>query len=267
MPVGLMKDELDFPSRDEKASVSMTDPSQKTEPGALNNRSFHYLVLRLVDRLPLLRRMTAAMYGHAPGRKISPITRIFPFRWKHPHGPLTSNEEKQVIWREDMPEFVLRQMRRSVVKQLKRASDMYKRKDDPGGVWRAIEMDGCSEPSVIEGVKRLEPIERMGSGAVLFLGSPQEDVDMAGAAGSEPSESVGRTLASTALPEYLTVPHTGSKVPVFDLARLLSPADLEELRAIHPRFQSSALFFRPDDSATVETMLILWKLHGFVKGD
>lgn len=153
-----------------------------------------------------------------------------------------------------MPDFVLAQMRRTVVKGLRKASERYTKVDDLKGVWRAFEMGESSETALVEGVQTLQRLERMGNGAVLYLGHG-------------PSQNEGGHPASSTLPEFVTLPQTDSKVPVFDLTRLLSPVDLEEIRAVHPRFQNSALFYRPADPETVEAMLTLWKLNGFVKGD
>ncbi|KAL5360015.1 hypothetical protein BJX96DRAFT_174897 [Aspergillus floccosus] len=259
MPVGAMKDELELPSPHKPRSEKDTP---RSEHGMFRNRSFHYLVLRIVDRLPLLRSLTAALTGHAPGRKVSPIVRVLPFRWKHPHGPITAHEEKQMIWREDMPDFVLARMRASVVKQIKRVSDRYKRTNVANGVWTTMNMDRVSETPLLEGLKSLEPFARMETGAVIVLGSSQVREDAGAGAELETSSSSEDTL-----PEFIELPQTKSKVPVFDLRRLLSRGDLDEVRNYHPRFRSPALYFRPDESRTIEAMLALWKLQGLVRGD
>ncbi|GES57564.1 hypothetical protein ATEIFO6365_0001085200 [Aspergillus terreus] len=259
MPVGAMKDELELPSPHKPRAEKDTP---RSESGMFRNRSFHYLVLRIVDRLPLLRSLTAALTGHAPGRKVSPIVRVLPFRWKHPHGPITAHEEKQMIWREDMPDFVLAQMRTSVVKQIKRVSDRYKRTNVANGVWTTMDMDGVSEARLLEGLKSLEPFARMETGAVIVLGSSQVREDAVAGAELETSSTAEDTL-----PEFIELPQTKSKVPLFDLRRLLSRGDLDEIRIYHPRFRSPAVFFRPDESMTIDAMLGLWKLQGLIRGD
>ncbi|KAL4897687.1 hypothetical protein BDV59DRAFT_168290 [Aspergillus ambiguus] len=250
MPVGVMRDELELPS---PHKPRWEKDVARSERGMYKNKSFHYLVLRIVDRLPLLRVLTAALTGHAPGRKVSPIVRVLPFRWKHPHGPITAHEERQIIWREDMPDFVLAQTRASIVKQIKRASDRYKRTNVANGVWKTVEMDAVSEHHLHEALTRLEAFARMETGGVLVLGSSQ-------------TTSAVEPNAGNDLPEFIELAQTKSKVPVFDLRRLLSAADVDEIRNYHPRFQSPALFFRPDESMTIGAMLALWKLKGLLRG-
>ncbi|KAF9892892.1 hypothetical protein FE257_000484 [Aspergillus nanangensis] len=260
MPVGLMKDELDLPTPHNKLATE-TEPPREQFP----RRSFHYLILRMVDRLPLIRRLTKALTGHAPGRKVSPIVRVLPFRWKHPHGPITSIEEKQVIWREDMPELVLRQMRSVVLRQLQRVSDKYKRTNAPNGVWRTLELGAYSDSALQEGLMTLDSFARMECGGVLVMGPPSNGDGVA--SGDDLGPSGDYSGDEDSISDFAFLPQTGSKVPVFDLRQLFSETDMEELRNHHPRFQSSALFFRPDDSATVEVMLALWKLKGLLKDD
>ncbi|KAE8148664.1 hypothetical protein BDV25DRAFT_157885 [Aspergillus avenaceus] len=285
----------------------------------------------MVDRLPLVRQLTKRAAPAGVGRK-SPVVRLFPQRWKYPNGPYTGREEKMIVWRNDMPEFMLARLRSEAIKLIKSASDAFKRSDVPNGVWTSVDMEEYSEAALDEGLDYLEPIAHMGRGAVLVLGERQPDHDVkAESQGSstdialqesdveevesgsqdsstdkplqeggsveavpesqDPStdtelqegspeearselqdtevnlDSTDAVCVSDALPEYVTLPQTQSKVPVFELLELFSDEEMDELRSYHPRFNSPALFFRPTDKLTVNTMLALWKLKGYIRQD
>lgn len=141
-----------------------------------------------------------------------------------------------------MPDFVLAHTRKEAVKRLKVASSEYRAEwDTARRVWSTVQL-GLDE-ELGEALGRIEGVEHMGCGAVLV------------------------TASLSSLPEYVTLPQTQTKVPVLDLSVLLSESDLEGLKAHDARFQSSALFFRPDDSLTADALLALWKLQGLLRHD
>lgn len=147
-----------------------------------------------------------------------------------------------MVWRHDMPDFVLGHTRKEVMKRLKVASSEYQAEwDTASRVWSVIELGSGEELS--ETLGRIEGVEHMGRGAVLVTGS------------------------ISSLPEYVTLPQTQTRVPVLDLSVLLSESDLESLKAHDSRFQSSALFLRPNDSLTADALLALWKLQGLLRHD
>jgi hypothetical protein len=108
------------------------------------------------------------------------------------------------------------------------------------------------EEALLEGLGKMEAVEGMEQGVVLFLGDgPASD----SSAGGE----------ETTLPDLVTLPRSGSKVPLFDLTRLLSQDQLEELRAYHEKFRLPALFLTPPNELVARTILALWRLQGYVK--
>ncbi|KAE8386545.1 hypothetical protein ETB97_006566 [Aspergillus alliaceus] len=256
LPVGLLKDELSSAARNEPQTGS--DSASKPTPEGQNIR---HLRLRIVDRLPVLRKMTRALRS---SRSKSAVPRLIPFRWKHPHGPLTSREEKQIVWREDMPGFVLSKMRADALKQLKHACRRYKHPDAADGVWTTFSLEEYTEAAVVEGLRGLGLIERMECGAVLVMGI-LDDNSTATTERESDDETMPHVLGT--LPEFVTLPQVQSKVPVFELAQLFSEDELEEIWGFDSRFQSPALVFRPNDKITVNAMLALWKLKGFVRHD
>ncbi|KAL4870822.1 hypothetical protein BDV12DRAFT_165299 [Aspergillus spectabilis] len=227
------------------------EPSQKQTSGRVPPQ----LKLRMVNRMPLLEALNMGV-GLSRKQKHTPLWPLLPMRWKHPLGPLVSSDELRIIWRGDMPNFALRMIRRETLMRLKRASDKFKRHDRPIGkpnrVWRSIDVQSpYTEKALLEGLGKMEAIEGMERGAVLILGD-----------GSASDAGAGE---ETALPDLVTLPGSGSKVPVFDLTRLLSQAELEELRAYHGKFQLPALFLMPPNELVARTILALWRLQGYVK--
>lgn len=237
MPVGLLKDEL-----------------SRTLKGPLN-----FLKLRIVDRLPLLKQLTKPLSRSTGGKK-SPLVKLIPQRWKHPFGPMTSREDRLLVWRGDMPDFVFGRLRKDALKKLKRACGEHGQEmNDSSRAWSVVELDGDSE-ALVEALKGVEPVERMGSGAVLVMGQKPQTQNQ-----SEGLEESQKRVSN--FPDYVTLPQVQSKVPVFDLSILLSECDMEALRAYDQRFQSTALFLRPHDTTSVDAVLALWKLKGFIRHD
>lgn len=149
-----------------------------------------------------------------------------------------------MIWRHDMPDFVLGHMRKEAMKRLKAACSKHDAETDAlaSRIWSVVELGSGEELG--EALGRIVGVRDMGHGALLTIG-----------------------LQSTTLPEYVTLPQAQSRVPVLDLNVLLSEKDLEDLKAQDDRFQSAALFFRPDDPLTADALLHLWKLQGLLRHD
>ncbi|OJJ99393.1 hypothetical protein ASPACDRAFT_79288 [Aspergillus aculeatus ATCC 16872] len=154
------------------------------------------------------------------------------------------------VWRQDMPQFVTRMMRREVGQRLRKAATQSN--DSPKRqVWTSVlpleEGEGAelvAEEALVDALAKMEPIARMETGAVLVL----------------------RRTDSPQLPlsSFFHLPQTSSKVPVFDMTRLLAEEDLLACG----KFQGqAAVFFRPDDKPTVNAMLGLWKLAGLLRDD
>ncbi|KAI9376322.1 hypothetical protein BJX61DRAFT_539019 [Aspergillus egyptiacus] len=231
LPVSLLKDRLDPKS-------SAQGQSKAVRP---------HLKMRMVDRWPLLEKLTR-LTQDSRATKWRPVLDIIPFRWQPPFGPCNMREQSRIVWRHDMHEYLRKLMRMQVVKDLKAVSDTFKRQDVPNGVWRSIDVQGPPflEEALLDGISKMETFDRMGSGVVLVLGE--------GVAGAGP-----------ALPELVTIPALGRRVPVFDLTRLFSQAELDDIRTHHERFQKFAIFLRPCSELGVNAVLSLWKLQGYVR--
>ncbi|KAL2865794.1 uncharacterized protein BJX67DRAFT_382481 [Aspergillus lucknowensis] len=233
LPVSLLKDDLE------------------TQSGSVRPN----LQLRTVDRMPLLESITlAASRPRKRGQKISHLARVVPQRWKTAAGgPMAPADERRLVWRNDMPEFVLSAIRAEALKLLKRVLDRFKPLDRADGVWTPIEVRGpCSEESLTEALRVLETSERMRNGSVLVLGDRTE--------GNESD-----TGSETRLPEFITLPPLGTKVPVFDFTRLFSKAELEEIRAYAHQLRRPVMFLTPSNKLIVDAILGLWKLQGYLR--
>ncbi|KNG89997.1 hypothetical protein ANOM_001149 [Aspergillus nomiae NRRL 13137] len=215
MPLGLLKDEVAGAAADHRARRAAGGTSL---PIPYMDKSIRHLTLRLVDRLPLLKKLNSVLASHV--------------------------------------------MRMDVVKQLKHACIKYKRLDATNRVWTAIDLNEYSEAAILKELKGVKPFPRMECGAVLVMGTLINN--QTGVIESVSQDEAISNAVGT-LPEYLMLPHLPSKVPVFELAQLFSEKELEEIWGYDPRFQSPALYFRPNDPITVNAMLALWKLKGFLR--
>ncbi|RAL12289.1 uncharacterized protein BO97DRAFT_424811 [Aspergillus homomorphus CBS 101889] len=227
------------PSSPSSPSPPQLPPTPRTAPAIKNLRAW------IVNRLPLLTHITETL--SAKTARIPAITHAFPLRWKPPLGPLTEPLLARCVWRQDMPQFLTRMMRRQVGGRLRKAASQT---NDSAArqVWTPLLREGCdlTEKALVDALNKMEPIVRMRVGAVLVL-RPMT---------SEPEPGLPLT-------SFFHLPQTGSKVPVFDVTRLLDGEDL----ACAKLEGQAAVFFRPDDRPTVDAMLGLWKLAGLLRED
>ena len=253
LPIGVLEEEL-------KAGYA--------EGRVKETKATRAVKMRMVERLPLLERLNPVMAKGGDGHGRSPVLRILPPVWRFPVGPFMGPDEKNVAWRDDTPAFWLRKIRKVTLGKLKVAMDKYIGLEQRNAVWHAVEMNrGAHGEGLIEGLGKLEAFDRMECGGVLVI-PPRSNNESASDAQSEPAqEEVGThtQLPKSAYPDMATLPQTQSKVPVFDLAVLLSQKNCDELKEMHPAFSTGVTFFRPYDRPTVEAMLALWKLKNALR--
>lgn len=246
LPVGLLQDSL------ARKSTPVETPDPNTQTGenessitpVRNEKLGRTLFLRMVDSLSFL-RIVAPFFAKSAGKKPA-ITKMVPYRWKHPHGPITAREEKNMVWMKDMPEYVLMHMRRDVARKL----DVARKKWGLGGedgVWNALDVQEVSNAGIVDALAQLRSIKRAECGAVILLRP-----------GEVESENLNKVMH----------PQTQKKIPVFDLSKLLAESDLETLRQTEAaHYRQVALFFRPEDPSSMKAMLSLWKLKQFLEED
>ncbi|KAJ6114573.1 hypothetical protein N7486_000351 [Penicillium sp. IBT 16267x] len=256
LPVDLLKESLEGQKAKPKGqnqnqsedAAAATDNS----PMKVRNEKFgRQLVFLMTNFMSSLRAISKPL-GKNGGKKPA-VSRLIPFRWKHPQGPITAREERQLVWMDNMPDYMLRHMRSKVVKQLVAACQKSNHLGAANRVWSAIEMQGYSDSALLEALNRLEPMEHMECGAVILPGGQ--------------TEADGNENNSGSFTESVILPQNQRGVPVFDLSILLSNSDLGKLKEAVPHFHQSALFFRPNNKAVNDLMLSLWKLKQFLAND
>ncbi|EEA19133.1 conserved hypothetical protein [Talaromyces marneffei ATCC 18224] len=175
-----------------------------------------------------------------------------PSEWRTRFNKSEYAEINNVEWPEGLPDLVLKYLGEKVVRDLKEAYRYERIKGEKADQWRVLQVPHLSVPSLIEGLRHIE-IKDIRAGAVVIMGDPEP-------------ESTRDAFASR-FPDYLTLPQTQSTVPVIDLSTLLSASDRQALRESIPRFAEKALFFRADGPKSVDAMLAMWELKGYVMHD
>lgn len=253
LPVGLLREDLkaeDSPIQpDQTLETNESTPNAvDTLPKSGKNRSRDQQqkrqpVLRMIDRLPLWQKASPLICSTTLKRPA--VAKLLPFRWKHPQGPITLREEKLLVWREDMPEYVHRLIQADVAKRLERTCLKFPRVEPPNKVWNALEMQEYSDAGLEDALRRLPPVDRPECGAVVLFGS---------------------FPGGTILSNTVTLPRSQSTIPIFDMSALLSESDLHKLfEAVPSQFHNAVLLFRPDTPMGVDTMLALWRLKRFLE--
>ncbi|KAL4901333.1 hypothetical protein BDW74DRAFT_160262 [Aspergillus multicolor] len=220
------------------------------------NKNRPALQFRMIERKHHLETVTRAI-ERSRASKDHALPKLAPARWKSPLGPLTRELQKRLVWRLDMPDFVLTAKRREALKYLKCVSDGLRLKNTPGTVWASFNVQKpYSKETLVEGFMADDLVgqmthDQLKRGVLLFLGEGS-GAD-AGAADEVPT-----------FPELVALPGGNEKVPVFDLTRLLSQAELEELRAYHEHFKKSGAFLKPSTKPSVDAILALWNIHGYL---
>lgn len=244
MPVSMLGGELE--GKGEKLAEETSQASTRKRVDK------HPKMLRMLNSVPLLRELNSPFSRNSRPSSRSPVVRLLPSTWKYPLGPITAKEEKRIAWMDDMPDFVMEKLRKMAVEKVVISAARWKRDGrEVKGVWRVVEMgEGYSHEGLEEGLKGLEKIGRMQNGGVVLMGSS------GGGSGT-----TGEAEQATSLfPDFVKLPQTQSKVPVFDLGVLLSEREREELRSFYEGFQNKALYLTPDDRVGVEALTALWNL-------
>ncbi|OJJ48574.1 hypothetical protein ASPZODRAFT_130645 [Penicilliopsis zonata CBS 506.65] len=238
LPSIAFKDELRRARKQSNSGVK--EGKQGESQGSLGTLD---LSIRISQRLSVLKVTTEQLCEAAAGRRAK-VTRIIPSRWKRwIFGP--GRKPDSIVWREDMPDFVLQQKRKEVVKKMKRVCASHKPLDPQDGAWRVIATHTLSEAVLVDGLAKIEGLERMEDGAVLVMGSCYN-------------------TGQSEYPDLVPLPQRQSKVPLFDLRTLLSKAELDDLKGFRPLFENDVFFFKPGDRAGVELLLALWSLKTYV---
>lgn len=257
LPIDLMKDAIGWrpPSTpvkvqkdgimDEAATSEKDFPELRPVPEVGQKGYASQPMLITMAHLSNPIRRLSLTFERSMNAKKPAVTKLLPFRWRHPQGPFTSREEKNCVWIKDMPSYLLRHMRRDILKKLERSIARIETTKPDGDIWQTFDMQEYSDAALLDGLANLEPFEHMEYGVVLVLSRE-----------NSPNKNLSSSLA--------ILPQVQKRVPVFDFTKLLSEDDLVRLRTLDPKFQGSALFFKPNTPAGVELVISLWKLQRYM---
>ncbi|EEP82804.1 predicted protein [Uncinocarpus reesii 1704] len=251
MPVDLLKDEIwqmrmqaeenndaDGGCKEGKTQNGQSDGVQTAATPVRRRRLPPLPKIRLVNNSAVLSRIVDM-------QNIQATRYLLPYRWKHPHGRLTKKESENIVWRKDLPQYVLTHMRKNVVRGIKHCCVAGK-----DHRWNAMDLDPKS--TVVDGLKSalqsFGDLANIKCGAVLLLKRFPETEN-----GGSPS-----------IPERVRIPPLGTEIPVFFLPKLLTVENLQELREHHEFFTRDALLFRPAGDKTIYTIQGLWKLQSYM---
>jgi hypothetical protein len=234
MPTGLVKDK-----------ISNTAPAT---PGKLPDKKPP--VMRLLTRA-LMMELLPITIRKETGKKVKAFSMV-PSEWRMRFKKSEFAEVSKVEWPEGLTDLILKYLGGNVVTSLKEAYRYEQMKSEKADQWRVLQVSDLSVPSLTEGLRHVE-MKDMGTGAVVIVGDLE-------------SETTRDPFASQ-FPDYLTLPQTQSTMPVIDLSTLLSASDRKVLRESIPRFAEKALFFRADGPKSVDAMLAMWELKGFIMHD
>lgn len=165
---------------------------------------------------------------------------MLPFRWRDNR----AIKGKDIVWREDMAEFVLKLMREEVVHWIDK---LFSKK---AGVYIAP----CADWEDVQ--------EQANISAVLSLRDGSENPVIAPGKHFDATDiEAGQLLPFCALARY-----DGSKVPVYALESLLGSASLKSLRGKFPESLGEDYAVIRKGRSTMGLQTKLWKLIGYLSG-
>ena len=173
---------------------------------------------------------------------------VIPLRWKDklPYDP------KDIVWREDMPRFILDLLRKKVVRKLVYIS---KRKMDSQR--EAVYIGPCNSYDEINATRQVT--------AALWLGrSPPEAPGDSETQSPNPvkQDSSAQESEPASPPPYAMLNYRDSMVPLYNLPQLLGEEYMQYLRKQGSDFASELAAIK-GKRATVEVQMWLWKLMGY----
>lgn len=211
--------------RSKHALQQATDSSNEDDEGTEAPALSNRRPARAVAGFYILSQAAAIKFMSEIKRKS--YRQIIPHRWKLD----TRFKADDIVWREDMDTFILNLMRKKAVRLLKYLSSR-----------PAAYVVKC------EGYEDIQSKHQ--SGAVLWLGRLREE--------EVPTDSEGSP------PPYAMVKYrSAGHIPVYNLPALLGLEYLHQLRD-SSKFFDGALAVIKQKRNTVETLMHLWKLMGYV---
>lgn len=253
MPTSLLEQEL-RKSRDIPAEVKLSDGDT---PKSVLPRS-HIPPLYLSNSREILDGIISRPTRMLPKH-------LIPMAWKIPFGQISKVAERNIVWRDDMPEFVLKRLRKKTVELLKMARLFPK---TPSGISGCIilDMKKAGVSGLREALTCLEPNDSyIIWGAILIMkhGSvrqPEKSGNDNPSLDGEPTQS----HSAYVFPDFIDLPNEDIKVPVFDLTKLLTEGDRHDLSSVS-YFRGDALFLQSGSTLSMRMILQLWQLKQYMQ--
>ncbi|KAJ5161173.1 hypothetical protein N7492_006565 [Penicillium capsulatum] len=261
LPVSVLQDYIGGKRVSVSASTSESGKSIPEKPdehgqssvsGATRENPQRRLVFRMSNNYHLQEVLTKRL--PMLSSKVPLAARLLSFRWRHPQGPITPHEEKNIVWRKDMPEYLLQRMREDVIKKIEKVCLSYPVVGAEDGVWNILDHNERGGSIVADSLQRLKTVDRMECGAIITLSPPDA---------LTPQEKLPHNGPISG--GVWMLPEIHQCVPYFNLSVLLGP-ELMKLRdgIAAQHFKSPCLFFRPDDDEGVEALLALCRLDHYI---
>lgn len=178
---------------------------------------------------------------------------ILPYRWKNDSGI----KPTEIVWREDMPTFVLEILRKRLARDLKYLASR-----------PAAYVAACKG---WESVRKHE-----GLAAVLWLGQQGDTKLREGEGGDKVADAdaaaagineAGISGSAAGPPAYAMVKYKGVHIPVYNLSTLLGPEHLRGLREGKPSHYGGEMAVVKAKNGTVKAQSDLWRLLGYLAPD
>lgn len=257
LPTSLHKKQLNKPSNSTSPTPSSKSDESKEGVDALDGEnegggkteSGHTPKHKIPEMRILSSRAFLDKLSTPKGQGI--VKAAIPTRWKENLGATKKAKQplKGLVWREDMSDHVLLQTRAKALKSLKNiigreASPVYER-DTLKILDRPESATASFQSSLEDGLRKLDDLPDMGKGVVLINNTKQ----------NEPQD----------VPDLVELPIQKTQVPVFDMGKLFSKTDLEELENHHPVLKEGALFLIPSRKKSAKVAMTLWTLKLYLK--
>ena len=198
---------------------------------------------------------------------VKPInfSKLFREKSKAPDGPLAKPIMANMVWRQDMADFVLQQLRRKATKTMKTSSMSNASPKVTPESWMVLDVNGTPGVEQLEqALEKLGDMENKSWGAVLVLGPRSGNQDLNETKEPDVQNNRSSTDDRTTLPDLIKLPGANSTVPIFDLRALLSKENIRDLQGHHPVFRNDALFFRAIKHINSDPLVALMQLKGYV---
>lgn len=191
--------------------------------------------------------------------------------WRRLYNPNVTHKteihEHDLVWREDMDEFILDQLRRKVVSEVAYCV----RKGNYVWDWPLTDSKPPPQPGCVLWLQT--PVAQQQQATSTGEQAAEEESDA-----SETNEKVSRSAADTSAlpsphlpPRFVSIVTTGegptrNRFPAYNMSELLGEEQLTALKAAMGPLVDSVRVVLRGKMGTLEPRLALWKLKGYMEG-